>query len=187
MKYLDEENFITSLIWSGLIDNAKCGELKKIIEQCEVEAIPVSTIENIKNEIWTSRKNNFDKAEIVNLISNIKAEIETEKESMIEHNGTSDLGLALEIINNHWNGERMTNQEVLETKYNQGFYDGYKQATEQANTVIDNIKTEITNEIRDTNSETEFAGNAPIRFFNKGIRKSLSIINKHIRKENSND
>ena len=107
MKYLDEENFITSLIWSGLIDNAKCGELKKIIEQCEVEAIPVSTIENIKNEIWTSRKNNFDKAEIVNLISDIKVEIETEKESMIEHNGISDLGLALEIIDKHIGKERV--------------------------------------------------------------------------------
>ena len=34
-------------------------------------------------------------------LDDIKAEIETEKESMIQHNGTSDLGLALEIIDKH--------------------------------------------------------------------------------------
>ena len=35
------------------------------------------------------------------ILDDIKAEIETEKESMIQHNGTSDLGLALEIIDKH--------------------------------------------------------------------------------------
>ena len=35
------------------------------------------------------------------VLEDIKAEIETEKESMIQHNGTTDLGLALEIIDKH--------------------------------------------------------------------------------------
>ena len=38
---------------------------------------------------------------LTNAIEDIKAEIEAEKESMIQHNGTSDLGLALEIIDKH--------------------------------------------------------------------------------------
>lgn len=35
------------------------------------------------------------------ILYDIRAEIETEKESMIQHNGTSDLGLALEIIDKY--------------------------------------------------------------------------------------
>ena len=38
---------------------------------------------------------------LTNAIEDIKAEIEAEKESMIQHNGTSDLGIALEIIDKH--------------------------------------------------------------------------------------
>ena len=42
-----------------------------------------------------------DYQRLLNAIENIKAEIETEKESMIQHNEISDLGLALEIIYKH--------------------------------------------------------------------------------------
>lgn len=34
-------------------------------------------------------------------------------------------------------------EDIKKNRYNQGFYDGYKKATEQANAVIDNIKAEI--------------------------------------------
>ena len=37
----------------------------------------------------------------------------------------------------------MDEQLIYEMKYNQGFYDGYKKATEQANAVITDIKAEI--------------------------------------------
>ena len=33
--------------------------------------------------------------------------------------------------------------DIKAEQYNQGFYDGYKKATEQANTVIEDIRTEI--------------------------------------------
>ena len=34
-------------------------------------------------------------------------------------------------------------EEIKKNRYNQGFHDGYKKATEQANAVIEDIKTEI--------------------------------------------
>ena len=42
-----------------------------------------------------------DYKRLLSAIDDIKAEIETEKESMIQHNGTSDLGLAIEIIDKY--------------------------------------------------------------------------------------
>ena len=51
MKLLDENNLITTLVWSGWVDRAKCGELKKAIELCEVEALPISILDDIKAEI----------------------------------------------------------------------------------------------------------------------------------------
>ena len=36
--------------------------------------------------------------------------------------------------------------DIKEQQYNKGFYDGYKKATTQANTVIDDIKAEILEE-----------------------------------------
>lgn len=42
-----------------------------------------------------------DYKRLMSALEDIKAEIETEKESMIQHNGTSDLGIALEIIDKH--------------------------------------------------------------------------------------
>lgn len=39
--------------------------------------------------------------------------------------------------------DRNAVQKSKEVKYNQGFYDGYTRATEQANAVIEDIKHEI--------------------------------------------
>lgn len=47
-----------------------------------------------------------DYKKLLSAVDDIKAEIETEKESMIQHNGISDLGLALEIINEHIEKEK---------------------------------------------------------------------------------
>lgn len=39
MALIDSNNFITHLVWSGLIDKATCGELKDAIELCTVKDI----------------------------------------------------------------------------------------------------------------------------------------------------
>ena len=50
MALIDSNNFITHLVWSGLIDRATCGQLKEAIEQCTVDAIPVVHARWIKHE-----------------------------------------------------------------------------------------------------------------------------------------
>lgn len=40
-------------------------------------------------------------------------------------------------------GENTTLEDIKAERYNQGFYDGYKKATEQANAVVQDIKAEI--------------------------------------------
>ena len=37
MALIDSNNFITHLVWMGLIDRATCGELKEAIEFCTVK------------------------------------------------------------------------------------------------------------------------------------------------------
>jgi len=39
MALIDSNNFITHLVWSGLVDKATCGELKEAIELCTVKDI----------------------------------------------------------------------------------------------------------------------------------------------------
>lgn len=39
MALIDSDNFITHLVWSGLVDKATCGELKEAIELCTVKDI----------------------------------------------------------------------------------------------------------------------------------------------------
>lgn len=39
MILIDSNNFITHLIWSGLIDKTTCGELKEAIELCTVKDV----------------------------------------------------------------------------------------------------------------------------------------------------
>ncbi len=39
MALIDSDNFITHLVWSGLVDKATCGELKKAIELCTIKDI----------------------------------------------------------------------------------------------------------------------------------------------------
>lgn len=57
MAVIDSDNFITHLVWSGLIDKATCGELKKAIELCTVKDI-------------------YTKADMVNLLKDLQSEIE---------------------------------------------------------------------------------------------------------------
>ena len=39
MALIDSNNFITHLVWSGVVDKATCGELKEAIELCTVKDI----------------------------------------------------------------------------------------------------------------------------------------------------
>ena len=90
-----------------------------------IKLIPVYRVkqwlEHINKPTQMIDKSNFDekqykadtdtayecgRASVLSVINDIKAKIEAEKESMIQHNGTSDLGLALEIINNHIGKEK---------------------------------------------------------------------------------
>ena len=57
MAVIDSNNFITHLVWSGLIDKATCGELKEAIELCTVKDI-------------------YTKADMVAMLKEIQSEIE---------------------------------------------------------------------------------------------------------------
>ncbi len=56
MAVIDSNNFITHLVWSGLIDKATCGELKEAIELCTVKDI-------------------YTKADLVAMLTDIQSEI----------------------------------------------------------------------------------------------------------------
>ena len=57
MALIDSNNFITHLVWSGLVDKATCGELKEAIELCTVKDI-------------------YTKADMVAMLTEIQLEIE---------------------------------------------------------------------------------------------------------------
>ena len=46
-ELIDANNFLTHLVWSGLIDEVTCGELAKAVELCKVEAIPKAEYEEL--------------------------------------------------------------------------------------------------------------------------------------------
>lgn len=57
MAVIDSNNFITHLVWSGLVDKATCGELKEAIELCTVKDI-------------------YTKDDMVTILTKIQTEIE---------------------------------------------------------------------------------------------------------------
>lgn len=48
---VNSNNLITSFVWSGLLDRAKCGELLEIIKQCSVEIVSIEVLQEIRQEI----------------------------------------------------------------------------------------------------------------------------------------
>ena len=68
MAVIDSNNFITHLVWSGLIDKATCGELKEAIELCTVKDI-------------------YTKDDVVAMLTELQLEIEEHEESIIGHYG----------------------------------------------------------------------------------------------------
>ena len=48
---VNSNNLITSFVWSGLLDRAKCGELLEIIKMCSVKAVPIEVLQEIRQEI----------------------------------------------------------------------------------------------------------------------------------------
>lgn len=66
-------------------------------------------------------------------------------------------------------------EDIKKNRYNQGFYDGYKKATEQANAVLENIKTEIRHfmfDINPSSSESDYACNYILDIIDKHIAES---------------
>lgn len=57
MALIDSNDFITHLVWRGLIDKATCGELKEAIELCTV-------------------KDTFSKADMAAMLTELKKDIE---------------------------------------------------------------------------------------------------------------
>lgn len=49
---VNSNNLITSFVWSGLLDRAKCGELLEIIKMCSVEAVPIEVLQEIKQKTY---------------------------------------------------------------------------------------------------------------------------------------
>lgn len=97
MSVIDSNNFITHLVWSGLIDKATCGELKEAIELCTVKDIYtnddiVTMLGDIKEQLGKMHEDfikteHFDEAYgvfnsidiIQQKITALKAESETRK------------------------------------------------------------------------------------------------------------
>ena len=52
---------------------------------------------------------------------------------------------------------------------------------------LEQIRAEIESEIRDIKANATEFGNAPIRFFNKGVRTALKIIDKHTKGDTDAD
>jgi len=65
MAVIDSNNFITHLVWGGLIDKATCGELKEAIELCTVKDI-------------------YTKADVVAMLEEVLSETE-EMDCEIDH------------------------------------------------------------------------------------------------------
>ena len=61
-----------------------------------------------------------------------------------------------------------------EERYNQGFFDGYKKATQQDNLVIEDIKAEIRQTVDEEADDERWS---------RGLHYSLCIIDKHIKGE----
>lgn len=73
MAVIDSDNFITHLVWSGLIDKATCGELKEAIELCTVKDIytkadMVAMLEDLDLQIDESAAYNLEVAKVQRLI-----------------------------------------------------------------------------------------------------------------------
>ncbi len=51
MRLIDADKFLAHLIYSGLINDAKCGNIVEAVEKCEVKAIPLDKVEQIREEI----------------------------------------------------------------------------------------------------------------------------------------
>ena len=66
MALIDSNNFITHLVWGGLIDKATCGELKEAIELCTV-------------------KDTFSKDEVIAILGEIQAQIDDRWEDTWNH------------------------------------------------------------------------------------------------------
>lgn len=56
---VNSNNLITSFVWSGLLDKAKCGELLEIIKQCSVEAEHIEELQEIRQEINQKGRDKF--------------------------------------------------------------------------------------------------------------------------------
>ena len=66
MALIDSNNFITHLVWSGLIDKATCGELKEAIELCTV-------------------KDTFSKDEVITMLTDLKQDFIAESWSLASY------------------------------------------------------------------------------------------------------
>ena len=65
MALIDSNNFITHLVWGGLVDKATCGELKEAIELCTVKDI-------------------YTKADMMAMLTELKTEIYIMSDTVVE-------------------------------------------------------------------------------------------------------
>ena len=57
MAVLDSDNFITHLVWGGLVDKVTCGELREAIELCTVKDV-------------------YTKSDVITILTELQQEIE---------------------------------------------------------------------------------------------------------------
>ena len=81
MAVIDSDNFITHLVYGGIIDKATCGELRKAIELCTVKDI-------------------YTKSDVITILTELQQEIENtvKEEELIDEKWAKGLHYSEKII-----------------------------------------------------------------------------------------
>lgn len=69
MALIDSDNFITHLVWTGVVDKATCGELKEAVELCTVKDI-------------------YTKDDMVAMLTELQLEVEEQKRDELSYQQT---------------------------------------------------------------------------------------------------
>ena len=70
---INKNNFLTTLVWSGLLDRAKCGELARAIDLCVVEQEPCDDCISRQAVLEVLTRNRVHFVDMVMITSELKA------------------------------------------------------------------------------------------------------------------
>lgn len=96
MALIDSNNFITHLVWSGLIDKATCGELKEAIELCTV-------------------KDTFSMDEVTTILNDLKQDFIAESWSLKSYTAKTDF-YRTDLVVDIKDIDKVVNRKIIELK-----------------------------------------------------------------------